>query len=153
MVSSFNLSWRFIFFKKSFYFPGLNRNQAEALLSGHDNGVFLIRDSVLFSGRLTLSFVNNDSFEHYIIETYRNNVTIDNKLWFSTVNDLIKVGSITFIFYLLISRLLHEISWLQFYHETNLKMRMSEIDFSKFFSISRKSQVPDLDIKKLCLSC
>ena len=74
----------------------MNRNQAEALLSGHDNGVFLIRDSVLFRGRLTLSFVNNDSFEHYIIERYCNNVTIDNQLWFASVNELIKVSGITF---------------------------------------------------------
>jgi uncharacterized membrane protein len=75
----------------------LNRNQAEALLSGHDNGVFLIRDSVLFRGRLTLSFVNNDSFEHYIIERYFNNVTIDNQLWFASVNDLIKVSGLNFL--------------------------------------------------------
>ena len=82
----------------SFYFPGLNRNQAEALLSGHDNGVFLIRDSVLFRGRLTLSVVYNNNFEHYIIECNkfnRNLFTIDQKSWFNSINDLIRV-SLTF---------------------------------------------------------
>ena len=69
----------------------MNRNQAEALLTGHDNGVFLIRDSFLFRGRLTLSFVNKNSFEHYIIECMYNNVSIDYKNWFRSVNDLIKV--------------------------------------------------------------
>jgi hypothetical protein len=76
----------------------LNRNQAEALLSHHDNGVFLIRDSVLYKGRLTLSFINNGEFEHYIIESCNNEssnyekiCSIDNKYWFKSVNDLVKV--------------------------------------------------------------
>jgi hypothetical protein len=79
----------------SFYFPNLNRNQAEALLYGQESGVFLIRDSVLFKGRLTLSFIDGDQkFEHYIVERNRNlnnTLSIDKIKWFNSLNELIKV--------------------------------------------------------------
>ena len=72
----------------------MNRNQSEALLQDHDDGVFLVRDSVYFKGELTLSFVlNRDKFEHYIIHKskLKNKYTIDKNKWFNSVNDLIKV--------------------------------------------------------------
>lgn len=75
----------------SFYFKNLNRNQSEALLAGHENGVFLIRNSVNFKGNLTLSFINNFEYEHYLIEKDRkSNVSINDDLWFTTVEKLIK---------------------------------------------------------------
>lgn len=76
----------------SFYFGKLNRNQSEALLSGQDDGVFLIRNSVNYKGNLTLSFVNKGDCEHYLIERdKRNFVSIHEDVWFSSVDKLVKV--------------------------------------------------------------
>jgi hypothetical protein len=76
----------------SFFFKNLNRNQSEALLSGHDNGVFLVRNSVNYKGNMTLSFVNNGVFEHYLIEKNRENyMSINENLWFSSIEKLVKV--------------------------------------------------------------
>ena len=78
----------------SFYFRNLNRNQSEALLYGQDDGVFLIRNSVNYKGNLTLSFVNKGEFEHYLIERdKRNYVSINEDVWFSSIDKLVKVRS------------------------------------------------------------
>jgi hypothetical protein len=68
----------------------LTRHQAEIVLSGHENGVFLIRDSCYFPGKLTLSFVFNNSYEHFVIEKYKNFVSIDKQTWFISISELVK---------------------------------------------------------------
>jgi len=52
--------------------------------------VFLIRDSYYFPGNLTLSFVFNNSYEHFIIEKYKSFVSIDKQTWFVSITELIK---------------------------------------------------------------
>ncbi len=76
----------------SFFFKNLNRNQSEALLSGHDDGVFLVRNSVNYKGNMTLSFVSKGIIEHYLIEINKENyVSINENLWFSSIEKLVKV--------------------------------------------------------------
>ena len=59
-------------------------------MNGHENGVFLIRDSFYFPGKLTLSFVCNASYEHLIIEKYKSFVSIDKQTWFISITELVK---------------------------------------------------------------
>jgi hypothetical protein len=83
---------RILIKQSSFYFSNINRIQAELLLYGQDNGVFLIRNS-LTHNKLTLSLViNENKFEHYLIKTQLDTgyYSLNELDWFKTLYDLIE---------------------------------------------------------------
>ena len=70
----------------------MNREQAEILLTGQDNGVFLVRDSSFFKGLFTLSIINDRKIKHFILTKNNENfLSIDYLNWFESLNDLIIV--------------------------------------------------------------
>ena len=53
----------------SWYHGGISREETEALLGGHEDGVFLVRDSIHFVGDRTLSVSFEGHIDHYRILT------------------------------------------------------------------------------------
>ncbi len=75
-----------------FFFTNIDRQIAEFLLRAQDNGVFLLRNSIHFPEKLTLSLVFETRFEHYLIEENDDLKFSINKIkWFNTLEDLIIV--------------------------------------------------------------
>ena len=53
----------------SWYHGSISREETEALLGGHEDGVFLIRDSIHFVGDRTLSVSCMGRIDHYRVLT------------------------------------------------------------------------------------
>ena len=87
-----------------FFFPNIDRQLAEFLLKAQEDGVFLLRNSIHFPDKLTLSLAFEARFEHYLVEKNDKFQFSINKIrWFDKIDDLIIVFKrliILFQFYL-----------------------------------------------------
>lgn len=78
----------------SWHHGAISRQEAEDLLQGGEDGVFLIRDSVHFLGDYTLSVCCDKRVDHYRILTRNNLLEVDGgECTFDSLMSLVEVWS------------------------------------------------------------
>ena len=76
----------------SWHHGAITRDEAENLLRGKPDGVFLVRDSVHFHGDYTLSLSCDSRIDHYRILTKNNELEVDGgDCTFSNLIELVEV--------------------------------------------------------------
>ena len=82
----------------SWHHGAISRDEAEDLLRGKPDGVYLVRDSVHFHGDFTLSISCDSRIDHYRILTKNNELEVDGgDCTFDNLIQLVEVGSCDFL--------------------------------------------------------
>jgi len=73
------------------FFGKITREKAEELLQPRENGLFLVRESTNYPGDYTLCVVSpQEKVEHYRVISRKNQLTVDEDSFFSTLIQLVK---------------------------------------------------------------
>ena len=70
----------------------ISRELAESLLTPHEDGLYLVRESTNFPGDYTLCVCSEAGIDHYRVQGKDGKLTIDDESYFGSLEELIKVS-------------------------------------------------------------